>query len=485
MGVLSGLKPELLWKHFEEICNHPHPSKNEGKLAEYIMNFAKAQNLTAIKDDFGNIIIRKPATKGYENLKGIVLQGHIDMVCENNSDVVFDFDNQGIQCYIDGDWVKAKGTTLGADNGIGVATALAILESKELEHGPVEALFTLDEETGLTGAINLGAGLLTGDILINMDSECDGVFTIGCAGGKNTNAKLCFKKEAVPADFVAYNVNLTGLKGGHSGIEIHTGRGNAIKLLSRFLYHQSTLRGARIASLAGGNKHNAIPREAFATIVISKEKESEFVDCVEKFFGVIKNEIGNVEPNLKLEAVKCDAPSYVIDADTQNRLLNGIFAMPHGVLKMSADIAGLVEVSTNLAIIETKEDHFQFITSQRSSVETEKEAAAFKVNAVFTLMGAETEYGDGYPGWQPNVKSPILGTFKEVYRKMYNTEAHIEAIHAGLECGLISEKYPNMDMISYGPTLKDVHCPDEAVQISTVEKFWDLTVQILKNIPVK
>lgn len=484
MGNLTNLKPELLWKHFEQICNYPRPSKKEQKVVEYVLKVIKELGLEYEQDSFGNILVRKPATPGFENRKTVCLQGHLDMVCEKNSDVQHDFENDPIQPYIDGDWVKAKGTTLGADNGIGVAAALAVMESNNLKHGPLEFLFTLDEETGLTGAGNLKPGFVKADILLNLDSEEDGSFYIGCSGGKDTEATFVYKKEMVPPDSLGYKIKVTGLKGGHSGLDIHLGRGNAIKILNRLLWNLQNQFDIRLSKIEGGSKRNAIPREAFANLVVSKNKADELEGFVNYYNTVVKSENSTVEPNLKVEFERCDLPEFVIDKSTQLNLLNALYALPHGVIKMSADLPDLVETSTNLATI-TFNDEIVVATSQRSSVETEKEDIVTMNRCVFLLANAKVKHGDGYPGWKPDVNSEILKVMKDVYKNLYKKEPEVKAIHAGLECGIIKEKYPQMDMISFGPTIMGAHSPDEKVQISTVQKFYDLLVEVLKNIPLK
>lgn len=482
--ILSNLKPELVWKHFEEITKHPRPSKNEKKVVEYVLSVVKNLGLEYKQDSFGNILVKKPATKGKENLKTVCLQGHLDMVCEKNRDVQHDFDKDPIQIYVDGDWVKAKGTTLGADNGIGVAAALAIMESNDIEHGPLEFLFTLDEETGLTGATNLSQDFLNADILLNLDSEEEGSFYIGCSGGKDTEGRFTYIKDKVPSQSLAYKISVTGLKGGHSGLDIHLGRGNAIKILTRLLWNLQNNFDLRISRIEGGSKRNAIPREAFAEVVISNSKEKEFTDYVNKFTEIVKFELGTVEPNLKISFDKINLPEFVIDKPTQFRLLNTLYALPHGVMKMNADLPDLVETSTNLATINFN-DEIVIGTSQRSSVETEKEDIVSVNRAIFLLANAQVKHGDGYPGWKPDINSEILKEMKKVYYNLYNKEPEVKAIHAGLECGIIKEKYPSMDMISFGPTILGAHSPDERVQISTVEKFYNLLLETLKNIPEK
>lgn len=482
--VLSNLKPKLVWKHFEEITKHPRPSKNEKKVVEYVLSVVKNLGLEYKQDSFGNILVKKPATKGKENLKTVCLQGHLDMVCEKNRDVQHDFDKDPIQIYVDGDWVKAKGTTLGADNGIGVAAALAIMESNDIEHGPLEFLFTLDEETGLTGATNLSQDFLNADILLNLDSEEEGSFYIGCSGGKDTEGRFTYIKDKVPSQSLAYKISVTGLKGGHSGLDIHLGRGNAIKILTRLLWNLQNNFDLRISRIEGGSKRNAIPREAFAEVIISNSKEKEFTDYVNKFTEIVKFELGTVEPNLKISFDKINLPEFVIDKPTQFRLLNTLYGLPHGVIKMSADLPDLVETSTNLATINFN-DEIVIGTSQRSSVETEKEDIVSMNRAIFLLANAQVKHGDGYPGWKPDINSEILKEMKKVYYNLYNKEPEVKAIHAGLECGIIKEKYPSMDMISFGPTILGAHSPDERVQISSVEKFYNLLLETLKNIPEK
>jgi dipeptidase D len=486
MGVILGhLKPESVFNHFEEICKYPRPSKQEEKIAEYIVSVGKRNNLETVKDAFGNIIIYKPATPGFENRKTVVLQGHIDMVCEKNRGVEHDFDNDPIHPYIDGEWIKAKGTTLGADNGIGVASALAVLEDKTLKHGPLEFLFTLDEETGLTGAANLDTTLLKADILLNMDSEEEGSLYIGCSGGKTTMANFSFFAEPVPAYSVAYEIKVLGLTGGHSGLEIQTGFGNAIKIINRLIWHSTKHHTLRIAKIDGGNKHNAIPREAFATVTVPESHEADFLAYVAAFNKIVKDENATKDPNLSVTAEKCELPAEVMDIKTHLNLIDALYAIPHGVLKMSPDIEGLVETSTNLAIIETEGTNVKIVTSQRSSVASEIKDSVDMVSSVLYLAQAKVMHGDGYPGWKPDIHSEILILFKDSYKKLFGKEPEVKAIHAGLECGIIGEKYPDMDMISFGPTMFGVHSPDERLKIDTVEPFYKLLTEVLENVAVK
>lgn len=484
-NVLSDLQPKAVWEFFEQICQYPRPSKKEEKIANFLINWAKERNFEVQKDSFGNFVIRKPATPGMENRKPVAIQGHIDMVCEKNADTVHDFENDPIQPYIDGDWVKAKGTTLGADNGIGIAMGMAILDSKDIAHPPIELLCTLDEETGLTGAINLSRDLLKAEILINLDSEEEGAFTIGCAGGMNTSGSFAYDSDSVPADSLAYTLAIKGLQGGHSGIEIHDGRANAIKLLNRLLYKLSNSLDIRISSLKAGNAHNAIPREAFAVITLPKSQEEEFKNILSEYEKTIKTEYLSKEPGITLFFESAELPQRVITKDMQTKLLKSFYAMPHGVYRMSPDIKGLVQTSTNFAVVDTRDNEIFVLTSQRSSLETEKQDIATMVRSALELGGATVKQGEGYPAWPPNVNSPILQTAIEVYKSMYNKEPKVEAIHAGLECGLIGEKYPGMDMLSFGPNLKEVHTPGEKIQISSTERVFNLLINILKNIPEK
>ncbi len=482
--VLNGIEPQIVWDYFEQICQYPHPSKKEHKLAAFLENWAKEHGFEMQKDKTGNMVIRKPATPGMEDRLPICIQGHIDMVCEKNSDVNFDFENDAIQPYIDGDWVKAKGTTLGADNGIGVSMGMAIMTGG-FAHPDIELLCTLDEETGLTGAMTLGTDLLKAKILINLDSEEDGAFTIGCAGGMNTAGHYKYKSKKVPKKYVAYRIAFKGMQGGHSGIEIHDGRANALKICNRFIYEGMKEFDLKLSSINGGSAHNAIPREAFVELVVPSEKKSEFLEFVEKYNNIIKAEWKTKEPNIFVEAEKIKNPERVMSKNMQKKLVKSFYAMPSGVYRMSPDIKGLVQTSTNFAVVETREKEVFVLTSQRSSVETEKIDMANTVRTVMELGGAKVKQGDGYPAWQPNMDSKILKLAADIYKKKYGKPPKIEAIHAGLECGLIGEKYPGMDMLSFGPNLVDVHSPDEKVQISSVKKCFDLLQDIINNIPKK
>lgn len=480
-SVLADLEPKTLFKFFGEILSIPRPSKHEEKMTEYLVNWAKERNLEYVSDEIGNVIIRKGATKGKENSPWVCLQSHIDMVCEKNSDKDFDFEKDAIVPKIEGEWLKADGTTLGADDGIGVATALAILDANDIEHGPIECLFTVDEETGLSGAEALSADVLKSRILLNLDSEDEGEIFIGCAGGIDTVAKLPYDKEETP-DAPAFKIMVKGLKGGHSGDDINKGLACANKILNRILWSLDKEMDLRLSCFEGGNLRNAIAREANATFVVAQADVELMKEIVEKFAVDLKYEFRTTEPDMQITLSETEKPAFVIDMLSQDNLLNVLYACPHGVLAMSREIPGFVETSTNLASVKMKEDHFFITTSQRSSVESAKYAAAYRVESCFLLAGADVEHGDGYPGWAPNPESKILKIAVDAYKKLFNKEPIVRAIHAGLECGLIGEKYPGMDMISYGPTLRGVHSPDERLEIKTVELYWKHTLEILKNI---
>lgn len=486
-NVLNGLKPEAIWNHFEDICQIPHPSKHEQKMIDYVVNFAKEKNLEYEVDEVGNVVIRKPATLGMENRQGVILQGHLDMVPQANSDIKHDFTKDSIKPRIDGEWVKATGTTLGADNGIGVSTSLAVLESKDLVHGPIEALFTIDEETGMTGAFGLKPGYLKGDILMNLDSEDEGELFIGCAGGTNANATFKYNKKPAPKKHNAYKIVVKGLKGGHSGCDIHLGRGNSNKLLFRFLRQAEKSFGIRLAAVEGGNLRNAIPREAYAIVMVPKSEVKNFEAALKAYEITVQKEFANVEPDLKVTLEKAKAPKNVFDKSTQRNLINAIFVCPNNVIRMSVDMPGLVETSTNLAIVKSddKKKTIEVKCLLRSSVDSSKEALEQKIESVFELAGAECTFDGQYPGWKPNPNSPILTVMQDIYEKLFGKKPEIKAIHAGLECGLIGGVFPNLDMISFGPTINFPHSPDEQCNIETVQKFWDYLVETLKNVPVK
>lgn len=466
-----------------EICQIPRPSKKEEKIAAYVSDFAAKHNLQCTIDEAGNVLIKKPATPGFENRSGVILQCHLDMVCEKNSDTMHDFDIDPILPWIDGNWVKAKGTTLGADDGIGIAAALAILEATDISHGPLEALFTMDEETGLTGAFALKPGQLEGRILINLDSEDEGQLFIGCAGGKDTVATMPIETEEVPSGHVAYKVSLTGLKGGHSGDDINKGLGNAVKLMNRFLWNARETFEIALADFNAGNLRNAIAREAFAVFTVPGENEKQVLDFAKAYCNEIREELRVTEPDISFVIERAEMPEMVLNSALQADLLDALYACPHGVIAMSRDIPNFVETSTNLASVKFIDKKIVITTSQRSSVESSKKDVADMVASVFYLMQADVVHSAGYPGWKPNPDSAILRISVEAYRRLFAQEPQVLAIHAGLECGLVGAIYPGMDMVSFGPTIKGAHSPDERLDIASTVKFWELTLEVLKNIP--
>jgi dipeptidase D len=481
--ILNKLQPTRVWELFEEICQIPRPSKKEEKIIAYLVDFAKKHQLEYAQDKSGNLIIRKPAMKGCEKLASVVLQSHVDMVCEKNADVEHNFDKDPIRPRIDGGWVRAHGTTLGADDGIGIAVQLAILESEKIDHGPLECLFTVDEETGLTGAFGLEKDFVKSPFLLNLDSEDDGELFIGCAGGMDTLMTFPYTKVQTETDHQAFRVSVTGLKGGHSGDDINKGRGNAVKVLNRLLWNCDKMYELRLADIAGGNLRNAIAREAFANFTLPKRYQKDFLALFKILAEEIKAELRTNEPDLSISVEESVMPECLIDYKVQQNLLNALYACPHGVISMSPDIPGLVETSTNLASVKMTPQEIIVSTSQRSAIESGIQDAANMVASVFHLAGAKVKHGDGYPGWKPDTNSRILAVMKQAYEKLFSEAPKVLAIHAGLECGLIGEKYPGIDMISYGPTIKGAHSPDEGIEISTVQKFWDLTLEVLKNIP--
>ncbi|HNY44556.1 MAG: aminoacyl-histidine dipeptidase [Bacteroidota bacterium] len=485
MSEIKKLNPERVWKHFYSLTQIPRPSKKEEKVIEFMKNFGESLGLETIVDHIGNVIIRKPASPGMENRKGVVLQGHLDMVPQKNSDKVHDFEKDPIETMIDGEWVKANGTTLGADNGMGCAVAMAVLEDKSLVHGPIEALFTIDEETGMTGANHLKPGLLKGDILLNLDSEDEGELYVGCAGGVDVNVTMNYPEVDMPKGFVAYKLSVTGLKGGHSGMDINIGRANSNKILFRFLTYATHFYDLRIAEINGGSLRNAIPRESFAIVAISEKEASKFEGEVAKFEKIFKQEFSKSEPDLQMKVEKTNAPAKIMANDEMHKICKAVYACPHGVQRMSDAMPGLVETSNNLAIVKCINGKFAVHCLVRSSVDTAKEGVMYKIGGLFNLIGAEVAYEGAYPGWKPNMDSPILKTMLKTYEKLYNKTPEIKAIHAGLECGILGAAYPNWDMISFGPTIRYPHSPDERILISSVEKFWNYMVETLKNIPVK
>lgn len=480
---ITSLSPQSVWRYFHEITQVPRPSKKEGKILQYLIEFAKKHNLEYKQDEAGNLVIKKPATPGMEKRETVVLQSHVDMVCEKNTGTEFDFDNDPIRTVIDGEWLRADGTTLGADNGIGCAAELAILVANDLVHGPIECLFTVDEETGMTGAMGLKPGFFDGKILINLDSEDEGELFIGCAGGMGVIAEFTPEWITAPADLTYIQIKVFGLKGGHSGGDIHVGLGNANKVLTRALYAIDSQMEWVLGSITGGNLHNAIPREAQAVVGVKGSDAAQLQSIIAKLCGDIRAELVRVDPNLSVTAEAASAPAQVIDQKTKVNLLRALYACPHGVLGMSHDIEGLVETSNNLASIKLIDGKIRVETSQRSSTESLRNSTSEMVRSVFKLAGASTKIRDPYPGWKPNADSPILRVSADAYRRLFGKEPKVKAIHAGLECGLILDVFPGLDMVSFGPTLRDVHSPAERIEIKTVDLWWQHLLEVLRSIP--
>lgn len=483
---IRNLEPKALWNKFADLNAVPRPSKKEERVIAFMMEFGQKLGLPTVKDHVGNVIIKKPATPGMENRKTIVMQSHLDMVHQKNNDTNFDFDTEGIEMYVDGDWVRAKGTTLGADNGLGVATIMAILESTDIPHPAIEALFTIDEETGMTGAMGLQGGMLDGEILLNLDTEEDDEIDIGCAGGVDVTATRTYNEEETPEGSVGYTITVKGLKGGHSGMDIHKGLGNANKIMNRLLFDGFENFGLQIAEISGGSLRNAIPRESVAKVIIAAIYDEAFVFDMQEIINEIKAEFKTMEPNLTIEIVKSDSiPAKVMDLGVQEGLLRAIYAAHNGVYRMSADMADLVETSNNIARVIVKDGEISIQNLTRSSVESSKFDLANALRSAYELFGCEVEFAGSYPGWTPNVKSEILDVLTSIYEKQNGAKPNVVACHAGLECGILGTNYPNMDMISFGPTIHGAHSPDERASISSAQKYWKFVLEILQNIPVK
>jgi len=483
MQEIGNLEPREVWRYFEEILEIPRPSKKEEKIIAYLLKFAEKHGLEYRKDSVGNVLISKPAGKGMESVPTVILQAHVDMVCEKNSDVDHDFISDPIKAGIDGGWITAEGTTLGADDSIGVAAAMAVLASDTIKHGPLECFFTVDEESGMTGALALQPGFLKGRILLNLDSEDEGELFIGCAGGMDTIARFPLRKKRVPKTHKAVRIFVGGLKGGHSGDEIHKGLGNSNKILNRFLWNADRQFSISISTIDGGNLRNAIPREASAVLTMDKQDVELLQVYFESFVLMLKKELSTVEPDFVMEMSPAELPEFSFRKKFQRRLMQAVYAVPHGVIAWSRDIHGLVETSTNLASVKMTEDEYiEVVTSQRSSVESAKRDIADRVEALFSLAGAEVVHSEGYPGWKPDTSSRILAVTRTAYKELFSTEPQVKAIHAGLECGLFLEKYPDLDMVSFGPTIKGAHSPDERIEIASVKKFWDLLLRILASV---
>lgn len=480
--TLKDLEPRRVWMEFDAITRVPRPSKREGRIIEYLVDFARSHAIDCERDDAGNVVMRIPAAAGCEAVPVVTLQSHMDMVCEKRGDVEFDFDRDPIRTRVEDGWVRAEGTTLGADCGIGMAAALALLLDPPAEHGALEALFTVDEETGLTGAFNLGEGMIGGKYLINLDSEDEGEIFIGCAGGVDTVATLRCEREKTPAGYLYYRFDAADMLGGHSGDDIDKGRANSVKVAARFVAAAAAKCGARLARIEGGNLRNAIPREAFAIFGVPAEAAGEVCERCRAFAVEIVEEFKYAEPNLQMTLDKIEGVQWTLDPVTTQMLVGALVGLPNGVLAMSHAVEGLVETSTNLASVKFGDKGIVVTTSQRSSVESAKRYAAQTVEAVLRLAGAEVEHSEGYPGWTPNPDSHVLRVAEQCYERLYGVQPRVRAIHAGLECGLFLEKYPHLDMVSFGPTLRGVHSPDERLEIASVQKFWDLLCAVVQSL---
>ncbi len=482
---ISNLSPAPVWQFFDKICSIPHPSKHEEQLAQAIIGWVTELGLDVRRDPTGNVIIKKPATPGMEDKKGVVLQAHIDMVPQKNEDTDHDFTQDPIQPYIDGEWVTAKGTTLGADNGMGMAACLAVLASDEIKHGPLEVLLTIDEEAGMTGAFGLEAGWLEGEILLNTDSEQEGEVYMGCAGGVDASMTFNIAREAIPTSYVTRQLTLKGLKGGHSGCDIHTGRGNANKLLARFLAGHAKDLDLRLVEFRGGSLRNAIPREAFVTVALPAENEAKLNELYDFYTNLLKTELGKVETSIITFNEAQHTAVDMFTVETQQRFVAALNACPNGVIRMSDDIEGVVETSLNVGVITTEEDKVTVLCLIRSLIDSGRSQVEGMLASVAELAGASIAFSGAYPGWKPDAESEIMHIFRDMYEGIYGHKPNIMVIHAGLECGLFKKPYPEMDMVSFGPTIKFPHSPDEKVKIDTVALFWEQMIALLENIPAK
>lgn len=480
---IEQLEPRRIWNNFSKLNAVPRPSKKEERVIDFMLNFGRSLQLETFKDEVGNVIIRKEASVGMEDRKPITLQSHLDMVHQKNSATDFNFDTQGIEMYVDGDWVRAKGTTLGADNGMGVAAIMSLLESSDIPHPPLEALFTIDEETGMTGAMGLKGGILRGQILLNLDTEEDDEIDIGCAGGIDITATRDYEEETVPEGSIAYAISVKGLHGGHSGMDIHRGFGNANKIMNRLLFKSTEEFGIGVSQIDGGSLRNAIPRESFATVVLSADRKEDFEVKMSEWIKEIKNENSFIETNLEISLNKVEIPAKMMGKTAQDKILRAVYGAHNGVYGMSAAIPDLVETSNNIAKIEVKSGKISIGCLTRSSVNSAKTDLANSLKSVFELADCKVTLTGEYPGWSPNPNSEILEVLKDQYELLFDEQPQVVACHAGLECGILGKNYPDMDMISFGPTIKGAHSPDERVSISSVKKFWTFLVQILKNTP--
>ncbi|WP_026777208.1 aminoacyl-histidine dipeptidase [Polaribacter sp. Hel_I_88] len=478
-------EPKAVWNHFADLNAVPRPSKKEERVIQFMVDFGNKLNLETFVDKVGNVIIKKPASSGMENRKTIVMQGHLDMVHQKNADTDFDFDKEGIKMFVDGDWLKAAGTTLGADNGLGVAAIMAVLSSKEIAHPAIEALFTIDEETGMTGAMGLEGGVLKGEILLNLDTEEDDEIGIGCAGGVDVTATKNYKEENTPTNTTAFSITVKGLNGGHSGMDIIKGLGNANKIMNRILFDGFEKYGLRIAEINGGSLRNAIPRESFSSVVIDTVSKENFLSETNTLINNIKNEFSTLESNLNIEIKEIESPKTIMELGVQESFIKAIYAAHNGVYRMSPDVVGLVETSNNIARIIVKDGSIKVGCLTRSSSETNKWDLANSLRSCFELAGLDVDFSGEYPGWLPNLNSEILVVLEGLYKELFNENPNVAACHAGLECGILGKNYPDMDMISFGPNIRGAHSPDERAQISSTQKFWKLLVEVLKNIPQK
>ncbi len=474
------LQPQALWQYFYDITQVPRPSGKKEEIAAFVMNFGRSLGLETLQDEIGNVLIRKPGTAGKENNKGVILQSHLDMVPQKNNDTEFNFDTDPINAYIDGEWVTARGTTLGADNGIGMAAAMAVLADKSLQHPPLEAFFTVDEETGMYGAFGLQGGFLQGETLINLDSEDEGELYVGCAGGIDVSASYRYFEVEVPDGDIALKINLTGLKGGHSGLDIVLQRANANKLMFRFLKEAVADFGVRLASIEGGSLRNAIPREATAIVTIPADNYDTLMDLVADYEDLFIEEYAGVEDGIQFTAEEVrPLPKGLMPEEIQDDLINAVIGCPNGVFRVIPELPEIVETSNNLAIVKSDGKKIVIQCLTRGSVESRKEELASTIASVLSLSGAKVEFAGGYPGWKPNLDSPILKKMSEVYEAKFGKKPEVKIIHAGLECGILATNYPKMDMISFGPTMRFPHSPDEKVNIATVDKFWQFLIATL------
>tara|TARA_R110002167_G_scaffold57840_8_gene163818 strand:- start:56540 stop:58003 length:1464 start_codon:yes stop_codon:yes gene_type:complete len=483
--ALTQLYPQPLWQWFEQICAIPHPSKHEHALSQHIQQWAKAQGLAVVEDKVGNLIIRKPATAGMENCKIVVLQAHIDMVPQKNADKVHNFETDPIEAYVDGDWVKARGTTLGSDNGIGMSSALAVLGSKDIKHGPLEVLLTIDEEAGMTGAFGLEAGYLDAEILINTDSEQEGEIYMGCAGGVDAQISVPMSWQAPEQSNASFSLTMSGLKGGHSGVNIHLGRGNANKLLARFLFKYSDELALELVSFSGGSLRNAIPREANVQLMLPAENVEALKQAIESFQALVREELAIADPAMLLTLAAIDAPTKVMDEEAQNTLIDLLHASPNGVIRMSDEVEGVTETSLNIGVISTEDESVEILCLIRSLIDSGREEVTGMLTALSNLSGASIDLSGAYPGWKPDTSSPVMEIVRDTYNDIYKKDPTVMVIHAGLECGLFKEPYPHMDMVSIGPTIRYPHSPDEMVNITTVGQYWELLLAVLERIPAK